>query len=274
MKLVSFDAFRTLRLTEARYIKPELFFTHLNEVSEADWVLFPEYWQVNPIVFGQKKRIFPSLASYLIGHNKIEMTRAFMTVAPEHVPWTLMAPNEPTAAEDLWNRMALPFVAKIPKSSMGEGVFLIENRDDWQRYLSLTTSLYVQEWLPIDRDLRIVWVGDRVLGGFWRRQSDQGFHNNLSRGGQIDNSPLPEAALALVRRLATALEIDHAGFDIAMVDGYPFVLEFNRLFGNRGLGSLNNDIPGVILDYLQRRSDCNDPDDDPLHPTPVWPVAV
>ena len=59
-----------------------------------------------------------------------------------------------------------------------------------------------------------------------------------------------------------------------MVDGYPFVLEFNRLFGNRGLGSINNDIPGVMFDYLQRRSSCDDPDDDPLRPTPVWPLAV
>ncbi|NVK43633.1 MAG: hypothetical protein HWE39_20505 [Oceanospirillaceae bacterium] len=274
MKLVSFDAFRTLRLPETNYIKPELFFTHLTDVREADWVLFPEYWQINSLVFGLKRRIFPSMASYLIGHNKIEMTRAFMAVAPEHVPWTLMAANDPTSAEELWQQMALPFVAKIPKSSMGEGVFLIENRDDWQRYLALTPSLYVQEWLPIDRDLRIVWIGDRVLGGFWRRQSEQGFHNNLSRGGQIDRSPLPPAAVELVRRLATALEIDHAGFDIAMVDGYPFVLEFNRLFGNRGLGSLNAEIPYAILDYLQRQSDCNDPDDDPLKPTPVWPLAV
>lgn len=41
MKLVSFDAFRTPRLPESHYIKPELFFTHLAEVREADWVLFP-----------------------------------------------------------------------------------------------------------------------------------------------------------------------------------------------------------------------------------------
>lgn len=80
--------------------------------------------------------------------------------------------------------------------------------------------------------------------------------------------------MAPVRRLATALEIDHAGFDTAMVDGYPFVRELNRLFDNRGLGAINHDIPGVILDCLQRRTRCVDPDDDPLRPTPIWPLAV
>lgn len=169
MKQVSFDAFRTLRLPETNYIKPELFFTHLARVKEADGILFPEYRQVNPVVFALKRRIFPSLASQMPGHNKIEMTRAFMSVAPEHVPWTLMAPNEPVSAEHLWQRMALPFAARIPKSSMGDGAFLIENRADWQHYLNLTPSLYVQELLPIDLDLRSLWVSDRMLGGFWRR---------------------------------------------------------------------------------------------------------
>lgn len=274
MQLVSFDAFRTLRLPAAHYIKPELYFTQLNDVRDADWVLFPEYWQINSILFGLKKRIFPSLASYLLGHNKIEMTRAFMTVAPEHVPWTLINGNVSGAADAIWQRMSLPFVAKVPKSSMGDGVFLIETRDDWERYLAVTPSLYVQEYLPIDRDLRIVWIGDRVIGGFWRLQSDRSFHNNLSRGGHIGHGPLPEAAIALVTRLARALEIDHAGFDIAMVGDYPFVLEFNRLFGNRGLGPLNDEIPGAILEYLQRRGEADNPDDDPLRPTPVLPIAI
>jgi len=69
--------------------------------------------------------------------------------------------------------MPLPFVAKIPKSSMGEGVFLIENQTDWNRYLQLTQAIYAQEYLSIDRDLRIVWVGDQIVGGYWRLQAEQ-----------------------------------------------------------------------------------------------------
>ena len=71
MQCVSFDAFRTLRLPDTLYIKPEQMFRHKSELAAADWVLFPEYWQLGGLLFGLKSRIFPSLASYLLGHDKV-----------------------------------------------------------------------------------------------------------------------------------------------------------------------------------------------------------
>ena len=82
----------------------------------------------------------------------------------------------------------------------------------------------------------------------------------------------PTAATDLALRLARELEVDHAGFDIALVEGYPYVLEFNRLFGNQGLGQ-GSDLKDAILDYLQRQSRPQDPDG-PTEPTPLWPIAV
>lgn len=253
MKLVSFNAFRTLRLPDVTYIKPEHYQRHLPLIAEADWLLFPEYWQVGSLQFGLKARLFPSLASYWLGHDKIEMTRAFSTLEPAHVPWTLIEPNTADGAQRIWETLPLPFVAKIPRASEGEGVFLIENRGDWERYRALTPALYAQEYLPIDRDLRIVVVGDEVLGGYWRLRSDRSFHNNVARGGSVLREALPESAVALVRRLAGAFDIDHAGFDVAMVDGHPYVLEFNRLFGNQGLGDLNETLHDHMFGYLQRK---------------------
>ena len=272
MNCVSFDAFRTLHLPDTLYIKPEQMFAQRAEIEAADWVLFPEYWQVNALVFGLKKKIFPSLSSYLIGHDKVEMTRAFSMVAPGHLPWTLIEPNTPDHARQVWDQMPLPFVAKIPKSSMGQGVFLIESRTDWNIYLGTTPVIYVQEYLPIERDLRLVVVGGKLVAGFWRCQGHDGFHNNLSQGGTVDaDTPLPQVAVDLVLRVSQQLEIDHAGFDVAMVDGYPYLLEFNRLFGNRGLPGLSQQVSAAILDYLQEQTER---DDDPIDPTPPLPVAI
>jgi ribosomal protein S6--L-glutamate ligase len=272
MHLVSFDIFRTLGFPDTTVLKPEQFLRHKDLLRDADWVLFPEYWQLNALVHGLKCRVFPSEASYRIGHDKVEMTRAFQTVAPEHTPWTLIEANGPQERDLIWDTMALPFVAKLPKASMGEGVWLIEDRDDWRRYCERTHVLYAQEYLPIDRDVRVVVVGDRVLTAYWRTQAEQGFYNNVARGGKIDTSPVPEVVTGLALRLARELGVDHAGFDIALVDGYPYVLEFNRLFGNQGLGQ-GSDLKEAILDYLNRQSCPQDPDG-PTEPTPLWPVAV
>ncbi len=269
MHLVSFDIFRTLGFPNTTVLKPEQFLLHKSELQGADWVLFPEYWQLNALVYGLKCRVFPSEASYQIGHDKVEMTRAFQTVAPEHTPWTLIEANGLEERERIWATMPSPFVAKLPKASMGEGVWLIESREDWRRYCDKTPVLYAQEYLPIDRDVRVVVIGDQVLTAYWRTQAEQGFYNNLSRGGQIDTSPVPAAAKELALRLARELGVNHAGFDIALVGDYPYVLEFNRLFGNQGLGS-GSELKDAILSYLEGQTEPKDPGG----PAPLWPVAV
>ena len=278
MHLVSFNVFRTLGLPDTTVLKPEQYLQHKSLLQQADWVLFPEYWQLNALVHGLKCRVFPSEASYRIGHDKVEMTRAFQAVAPAHIPWTLIEANGPHEREQVWQAMPHPFVAKLPKASMGEGVWLIESRADWQRYCEATDVLYAQEYLPIDRDARVVVIGDQVLTAYWRTQADQGFYNNVSRGGQIDTSPVPAVVTDLALQLARDLGVDHAGFDIALVDGYPYVLEFNRLFGNQGLAK-GRELPEAILAYLRRCSEPSDPTE-PVGPSspsrrdPTWPAAV
>lgn len=269
MRLVSLDILRTLKFPPHTAIKPEHFFQKKSELSEADWVLYPEYWQVNALVYGLKARIFPSLPTYLIGHDKVTMTRVFQSIVPEHLPETHIHGNSPEKAEMLWDKMSTPFVAKIPKSSMGEGVFLIESREQWKQYCSQTDVLYVQEWLPIDRDLRLVVIGEKVVGGYWRLQGSDGFHNNIARGGEILPGLLPPQAVTLVERVAQSLGVDHAGFDVAMVGDHPYLFEFNRLFGTQGVENLIGDLSPYILDYLSRKMD----EFDPLSPiTPKGPT--
>jgi ribosomal protein S6--L-glutamate ligase len=273
MNLISFDPLRTMNLPGVTVVKADHFFKQIDRIRAADWVLFPDYWQVNALVFGLKRRIFPNLASYLLGHDKVEMTRGFLSVAPAHVPETMILAVSPDNADAVWDRMTTPFVAKFPKSSMGSGVFLIHTRKEWRHYLELTPVIYAQEYLPIDRDLRIVSVGHRIMGGFWRLQSDRGFYNNLSQGGRIDFSPIPDAALELVARLTRELEINHGGFDIAMVGGHPYVLEFNRLFGSNSLNLNRERISRAILEVLVAEADrCGS--EPPFTPTPVLPKAA
>ncbi len=253
MDLISFDALRTLPVAGLGYVKPERMFAELERIRRADGALFPEYWQVNALVYGLKMRIFPSQATYLIGHDKIEMTRCFQAVAPEHVPYTLIEANTEINAERVWERMPLPFVAKIPRSSMGNGVFLIETPGQWREYLQRSPVIYAQEYLAIDRDLRVVWVGDRIVGGYWRLQAEQGFYNNVAKGGSIEQGIVPLAAKRLVRRLARGLDINYGGFDIAMMGSHPYVFEFNRSFGNQGLSGMQDKTTRAMLDYLAKR---------------------
>jgi len=248
MRLVSLDPFRGLGLAR-HFVKPEKWLEQRALLESADVLLFPPSWQVNALHHVLRKPIFPNLASYNLGWDKIGMTRAFQLAAPEAVPETLILPANPLAAELALDTLGLPLVVKQPRSSMGRGVALIENEPELLRWIRDVDVLYAQQYLPNSGDIRVVWVGRKVAASYWRRNAD-GFHNNLARGGTADFNAVPPQAIELVERTATVLGIDHAGFDVMMAGGRPFLLEFNVLFGNEALNQAGLDLAPLILDYL------------------------
>jgi ribosomal protein S6--L-glutamate ligase len=235
MRLLSFDPMRSIGLPQVTSLKPESMFERRQDLLEADWVLFPRLWQVNALVYGLRRRIFPSISSYHLGEDKVEMTRAFQSVCPMNVPLTLIRPATESATEEALDTIGLPMVVKHPKEAEGRGVWKIGTARELRAHVAAHETLYAQELLPIDRDLRVVWVGDRVVGAYWRVAALGAFHNNVARGAAISFDDIPPAAVELVERVAFELGVDHAGFDVAMVDGHPYLMEFNTLFGTAGL---------------------------------------
>lgn len=257
MLLVSFNPYRSMGLSGVTYLKPEAMFREGTRIAEADWVLFPEYWQVNALVYGMGRRIFPSLRAYHMGHDKTEETRALWAVCPEHVPHTLILPSTEAGIEEGLASFTFPFVAKEVRSSMGEGVFLIRKRSELLAYARANEVLYLQEYLPITRDLRVALIGDSVVAAYWREGGD-GFHFNVARGGDISLNDVPMEACRLVERVARRLGVDHAGFDVAEVDGHFYFLEFNVFFGMAGLEKKGVSVGPLILEYLSRTSSTQD----------------
>ncbi len=252
--MISFNAYRTLGLPGVTYLKPEYFLEHRDLIQPAEVILFPESWQLNVLCYAWKRRIFPSPASYDLGFDKVEMTRSLQAVAADHVPPTLILPAVDRSVEQVLDELGLPVVVKEPRNSMGRGVFLIEHAATLYAWAHRVPVLYAQQYLPIDADLRVVYVGDQVIAAYWRRGGD-GFRHNLAQGGEADFHAVPKTALRLVEQTASALGIDHAGFDLVMVGDHPYFLEFNVLFGNAALNQQGIHVAPVILDYLRRRLD-------------------
>jgi len=252
VRLCSFDPFRALGIPGVQYIKPAEWMTRRQDLSQADWVLFAEYWQVNTLYYVLGCRLFPSVASYHLGHDKVEQTRALQALVPDHVPYTLISQSNDRSVEQVIEEFKFPVVAKQVRSARGEGVRLLESAADLRAFASEQETLYIQERLPIDRDIRIAWVGDEVVGAYWRLAQPGTFHSNISRGGAALYEAVPDAALDLVSNVAQNMGIDHAGFDVAMVDGHPYVLEFNVQFGNQALPIGQAKLAEHIHDYLSR----------------------
>lgn len=242
----------TYGLANVTYVKPERALWHLEQLRRADWLLFPPYWLVNTLYYGLNKPVFPSISTYHLGHDKVEMTRAVQLLWPALMPQTVILANTARARHQILEQFEFPFVAKAVKGSMGNGVWLLTDTAAWKRYADEHEILYIQEYLPIERDLRLVVVGRRVIGAYWRRRPSGMFHTNVGRGGIIDPANVPAASIELVERMARQLNIDHAGFDVAEVSGRFYFFEFNRLFGTAGLKQLGVSIGSLIGDYLEQ----------------------
>ena len=118
MRLITLDPLRTLDVPGTRPLKPEQMFRESELIKSADWVLFPEYWQVNALVYAWKKKIFPSINTYHMGHDKVELSRALQALCPGNVPQTLILPRTPSSEEVILDQLCFPMVAKEVRNSI------------------------------------------------------------------------------------------------------------------------------------------------------------
>jgi len=179
------------------------------------------------------KETFPSFHNYHFAQDKIKQTALFKLLDIPH-PRTRIYYGK-HQKKSILDRFQFPFIAKVPRgSAMGRGVYLIENQTDLNDYLSLDTPAYIQEYLPMDRDIRVVVVGREIAHAYWRIAAAGEFRSNVAMGATISLDPVPENALDLALDTARRCRWDDVGIDIIEHNNNLYVLEANMKFGKEG----------------------------------------
>ena len=142
---------------------------------------------------------------------------------------------------------AYPFIAKIPRgSAMGRGVYLIKSDEDLRCYLAESHPAYIQEYIPLDRDIRVVIIGSQLAHAYWRINPPHDFRSNVAVGGRIGLDPVPAAARALAVHTAKNCGWDDVGIDICECDGRFVVLEANMKYGKEGFRAAGIDYTDLM----------------------------
>jgi len=194
------------------------------------------------------KKIFPSLETYLYADNKIKQTTLFSMLGLPH-PRTRFyyRPQIEIIRQDF----SYPFIAKIPRASArGRGVFLVHNTDELVQYLRRTRIAYIQEYLPHDRDLRVVLINYKVVIAYWRRQAAGEFRANLHQGGTIDFNNVPSEALRFAQKCARACRLNDVGLDFLHCNNRWHLIEANMQYGRLGLAQKGLVLKEVIRQML------------------------
>lgn len=214
----------------------------------ADRIYYPTAFYAD-LFNAMGKETFPSFHTYKFAQDKIKQTAMFGLLGIPH-PRTRVfyGPRQKSA---ITRHFDFPFVAKLPRgSARGEGVFLVRTPEDLTAYLALGGPAYIQEYLPIDRDMRIVIIGQKVRLAFWRVAPREGFHTNLSQGAGISFAPLPGEVLDLALTTARRCNWDDVGIDIARSGNQYYVLEGNMKYGTKGFQKAGIDYKALLARLL------------------------
>jgi ribosomal protein S6--L-glutamate ligase len=179
------------------------------------------------------KKTFPGYHNYLCVQDKIKQTALFKLQQIQHPETRIFFGRHQQKA--ITHYFSFPFIAKIPRgSALGRGVFLIKTKADLADYCRMTRTAYIQQYLPTDRDIRVVVIGTKVAHAYWRIASGNEFRSNIAQGGSIHLDNIPSEALDLALYTARKCRWDDVGIDILPHGGKFYVLEGNMKYGRQG----------------------------------------
>lgn len=201
-------------------------------IREADKIYYPTAFYAD-LFDAVGKATFPSYHTYKCVQDKIKQTALFQLAGLPH-PLTRIFYGS-RQKEKIPDCFSYPFIAKEPRgSAMGRGVFLINSSDDLAAYTEKHHVAYIQQYLPIDRDIRVVVIGKKAVHAYWRIAADGEFRTNVATGGTIRLDGVPETAVSLALRAAQQLGWNDVGMDICSFNGNFVILEANMKYGKEG----------------------------------------
>lgn len=201
-------------------------------IRQAAKIYYPSAFYAD-LFHAMGKATFPSCHTYHFAQDKIKQTALYQLLDIPH-PRTRVFYGRRQKASIL-KHFDLPLIAKVPRgSALGRGVFLIQNPEQLKQYCRDHTAAYIQEYLPIARDLRVVVIGRRVAHAYWRIAPRGDHRTNVAAGGCIDLSAVPDQALALALHTARSCGWDDVGMDVCEYKGQFYILEANMKYGRQG----------------------------------------
>ena len=217
-------------------------------IDKADKIYYPSSFYAE-LFDTIGKPTFPSYHTYQFAQDKIKQTAVFNMAGICH-PRTRVFYGKRQKGK-ITDYFDFPFIAKIPRgSALGRGVFLVCNHEELDQYLAHQGPAYIQEYLPIDRDIRVVVIGTQVVHAYWRIAGPGDYRTNLAAGGRVSLSAVPREALELALHTARTCGWDDVGIDICRHAGRYYVLEGNMKYGREGFRQAGLDYEQLMAQLM------------------------
>ena len=221
----------------------------IHAIRQAAKIYYPSVFYAD-LLDAMGKALFPSYHTYKCVQDKIKQTALFHLTKIPH-PLTRVFYGKQQMGK-ITRHFSFPLIAKIPRgSALGRGVYLVHDEEELAAYLRQSSVAYIQEYLALDRDIRVVVIGDRIVHAYWRLAAKGEYRSNLALGGRISLAKVPEKALELALHTARVCGWNDVGIDICECEGRFLVLEANMKYGKEGFRRAGIDYYRLMEDLIE-----------------------
>jgi ribosomal protein S6--L-glutamate ligase len=233
-------------------VKPNFFDYSAKEqelIRNAKKIYYPSSFY-SAIFAAAGRPTFPGPANYRFALDKISQTALFLSLGIPHPRTRIYYGTR--RQKRILDDFSLPLVAKIPRgSARGEGVFFIQTCGELADYCNTVHAAYIQEYIPADRDLRVLVIGQKAVISYWKIAKEGVFAANVSQGASVSFDNIPQKAVSLAVNAARVCGFDDTGLDVRMAKDGPVILEANMNYGTKGLEKAGIDYSKLMEELLE-----------------------
>jgi len=216
-----------------------------------------------------KKPIFPDMNQYYAYNDKIKQSNIFKLLNVPTVK-TYISYDKQKSLEVI-NKIKYPFILKDAHGYGGLHVHKIDNKKTAREYIekifgpkglkhdlaTMKDYFYAEEFVPIDKDMRVIVIGNRVACAYWRSSSGDWRHN-IGLGGEARFDQIPKKALDFCLKFNKKMNFHWMAYDIFVLkNGKILMSEFACNFGIKAPTMVGYDIRKMqaeyIIKYLQKK---------------------
>lgn len=179
-------------------------------------------------------RFMPSLDAQFSNKSKENVTRFCMKYNIP-IPKTKII-YDLKKADNFLKNAKYPKIIKRSYGPSNYGGYFVHKVDSYGEAKALITKkryfpLYVQDFVPMEADVRVMLIGHKPVCAFWRRPPEGDWLTNTSQGGTMDYSHVPKKVLDIAVKTSRAANAEYFACDIAVgKDGGYRILECATAF--------------------------------------------
>ena len=165
--------------------------------------------------------------------------------------------------DDVIAELGFPMVVKKVYGSLGEGVYLVKDKDELRNlYKEIARNPVIfQEYVrnSYGQSIRVLIIDGKVFGSFIRKNS-QDFRSNYGETASSKTMNKPAKYEAFAQDIADKLQIEYAGIDLLVYeDEEPILCEINsNAFFEEFEKVTKLDVAKAVMDMVVRKVNANE----------------